>query len=496
MGTDPLTSAVMKINRLFLVAFLLCSFAQGPLAQHPSLDEIAAIRKRCNKDEPCMLREAWKWMTFGDCVEAEGAACVILTLNPRAIQDREGDFPTCEQEFPLYHHLMGAAYYSASLWEPAIDHFIQSGRESMQPLGVAEANIGACYFEMNELGHAVACFEESWDLVDKDETESMFMILNNLAAVNLKFQRPKEALIWIALAAENLAQLRGKELASSLPKSFIDEADQIIRTNDFAAHLQLDDLPFLQTHWRELNWGAGNRNESWINLILETSQKLSSEEFMSAQARNLFSLISEIDPDTPSWDQQLSVHSTLIHWVHTGGEDLNTFIDLWKALNDLKAFGTKSASLNGSASTDFDFGMLIWGSLTGILAVLFTAQLLKRSALQKLNRMNAKELMKVIEDWRDGAATQVQAVTALRHLSRLSVSNRNQPRMDLNLSEAESLVLQSIQLGEAPKDLARRTGWSTKYVYSLRSQLRAALNIPKSASLDDWINEPENQPKR
>lgn len=278
---------------------------------------------------------------------------------------------------------------------------------------------------------------------------------------------------------------------AKLPASFIGEASSIIAMNEFSARLALRDTAFIERHWRDLNWGVGELDEQWFKLLVMTSELLDSREFDDIQARNLFGFASDFGPDGRRHGQAFDVHSLLIDYAASPGSNTDGIRELLRILN---AFEAEERKMHGRAFQGETFlrpatnwllgGCALFLVLTFIGQILFT----RHRRLQK--QQAVADGIQSLLDRQHQRLTSSNAIHALNNLG-ASLQSKNPRLADegaSRLNASEQLVLESIRKGEAPKDLAVRTGWTPKYVYAMRSKLRSVFNVPSDASLDDWIN--------
>lgn len=489
---------LLKFKRYcFRGGSLLLCLSVGALVAgaQDGFEVLASLSKSCKGKEDCMLSKSLQLLESDQCAEREAAACVILTLDPSRRPAVDRAMMGCNDQFWMLHHVLGNLEYKSGNWEQAIVQFDQANREGMEPKGVAEANLGATYFAMKEWLMAMECMEAAWATIVPENVQLRYMVLNNLAAIYLKFEAPEEAMVWIELAKSNLEEIKRGAHDAKLPASFIGEASSIIAMNEFSARLALRDTAFIERHWRDLNWGVGELDEQWFKLLVMTSELLDSREFDDIQARNIFGFASDFGPDGRRHGQAFDVHSLLIDYAASPGANTDGVRELLRILNAFEAAerAAYESVLEHTSSLRPDTKWAIGGLALG-LVVTFVVQFSLTRQRRRQKQQAVSDSIQALQDWMQKRLTNKNAIHALNEIgtslqTRSPLWERDEAK---GLNASEQLVLDSIRKGESPKDLAVRTGWTPKYVYAMRSKLRSVFNVPSDASLDDWINNRSN----
>lgn len=460
-----------------------------------AFDIMAKTGGDCDYQAECLLPEAKFLLNSSDCASREAGAAIHLQFpTENALQIIES-IEECDISFWPVHYIVGNWFYSQDKFSLALTQFVQAEHEKMEPIGSAYTNQGACYFALEEWNLAASCLEDAWAFVDTSNLDAKYMILNNLAALNLKFGEFEEALKWVDLAQINFQAIERTQ--PNLSEADLHLSRNIIEINRWFANIGLKNSSFVQANWRQLNWGAlGIEPWAWLKLFVQAAELIQDQAFFDAQIRNFRGVALEVSQNPPVDLAELGNYRLLLTHVEKHPEDIMGLLKFWKALTMANVLNQTWTSISVAAQQEWDEipQREEWRQwlYVGILIASFTSMLVLSRLTSRRNRnikRSKDDLQKVLTQWQMKQSSKNEALDALDLLERFSPSNFDVffSREGFDLNESEKTVLKSIEMSESPKELAQRKGWSPKYVYSLRSKLRKDLDIPTDESIEDWL---------
>lgn len=481
--------SIMMIAGITLFAASLVHGQQESSTSHePDAHQVfRMVKTECAGDADCMLEAGRDLLNSQDCARREVGFCIVFQVEPglqRALASAEGS--ECDVSFWPYHYLKGNWMFESGFYEEALTEYVAAEQEGMEPPLTTYTNMGATYFALQDWEAALTCLEQAWELRNEGDAPGAYMILNNLAAIHLRFHEYDEALIWVDKAKMNFEELSGAGYGFT-PKD-LSAARLLIDMNEWFARCALGDTAFVQDNWRNLNWGALEvQPRDWFKLMGLVAPLVTDEEFWSAQSRTLASVLDELNPDLDEWGRHYGAYALLIYQNMYFPGRYDNLAAMWKSIAELQG-------RQHHGTTPQQAGSLGWGfvpmAVCGVLLLtwllferrLHTARQLRlRSSEQLLNRLG--EIASRGTGWGE-AGVLLDALVAQfpNALNAQSVIEQ------YNLTDSEVEVLISAQLRESPKDLARRKSWTPKYVYSMRSSLRKKLGVPAEMPLEEWFN--------
>ena len=449
------------------------------------------LKEECSGDHTCMMDAGRDFIKSSDCAQHEVGFCIMFQREPKSQRILiESDTADCGISFWPYHYLRGNYLYEAGRYKEAFDEYVAAEQEGMEPFATTFTNLGATYFALEEWDAALTCFEQAWDLRLDGDAPNAYMILNNIAAIHLRFQEYEEALLWVEEAKKNFEQLSGT--VYGLSQEDLRGARLMIDMNEWFARGALRDTMFVEENWRNMNWGALEAQpRDWLKLIALISPLITDGEFWSAQSRTLVGLLSDLDAEETEWGKAYGPYSLLIDFNRYFPEEPENLVLLWQTIAKMD-WGQSPDALD-IPQEDMQQDMVLVPVSLGLSALLLFAWLLVEFRIRKNNRMKfhssrqlLQQLEKIAKDQKGwGEAETVLDALVAQFPNTLDTQSAIEA-FDLTSSEVEVLI--SAQLRESPKDLARRKSWTPKYVYTLRSTLRRKLGVEADMPLEEWFN--------
>lgn len=478
---------------LFTLTSSLC-IAQGEAVSMQAEDAhevFRLLKEECAGDHSCMINAGRDFIKSADCSRYEVGFCIMFQREPHLQRTLvESDTADCGISFWPYHFLRGNWMYQAGRFMEAFDEYVAAEQEGMEPFVTTFTNMGATYFALEEWEAALACFEEAWDLRAAGDAPNAYMILNNIAAINLRFRNYDEALLWVEEAKTNFEELSG--VGYGLSQEDLSGARLAIDMNEWFARGALQDTMFVQENWRNLNWGALEAQpKDWMKLIALISPLITDGEFWSAQSRTIVSVLSDLDTDETEWGKTYGPYSLLIDFNRYFPEEHENLIVLWQEIAKLKWRQLPEAS--DLSQGDGQQEIVLVPVFIGLNAFLLLVWLFLEFRIGKNKRMRVRSARQLLQrlvkiaterkGW--GEAGPLLDALVAQFPNTLDAQSAIEA---FNLTSSEVEVLISAQLRESPKDLARRKSWTPKYVYTLRSSVRRKLGVEADMPLEEWFN--------
>lgn len=486
----------MQQSRLVICLLFSCLLSVA-MPSEPSDTRVTELLERisndCQRDMHCYLSKAEGLWASSQCWEREVAFCVLSEIQPERTRRLASKLEPCLNHYARLHEVLGSMHFGNSDFKRALHEFTQSELEGIEPKSLNTSNIGATYFALNELDFAISCFTEAWEEADPSNRMFRYMILNNIAAIHIRMEEPVEALQWIEQAKRNLIASTESENEVQPAKSTLAAQKTTIAANEWLAHILLQDTAFVQENWRSLNWGAaGPLTLDWFNLLTKSAPIIDEDDFYAGQTRLLTNLLCELIPGELTIDPSLGTHNMLLQQYLLNPNDLGALTACWKTLDALKRIkpqvtGTSSKmQVEGPAHLSKSSALVL---LNALAALIMLAVFWKEYKIKRIKNQTANQLLDQLKTWPVHAKSRSSHLELLSRLAHMMPQNQRPSWLPPNveLTESEMKVLNSIAGLERPKDLARRMDWTPSHVYVLRSRLRKKFNIPEEVSLDDFI---------
>ena len=474
-------------------AFSICS-AHAAELERQSSDLLRTIYEECGTNRACYLQKSDSLWSYGSCREREAAFTICAELAPNRLPLWIDQLPSCKNTFPRYHIQLGAIHFHNGNFSEALSEFTQGELEGHQPVCDSYANLGATYFALKEWEFAIGCFEDSWTETDKSDFTRSYMILNNLAAIHLRFQKPNEALFWVEKAKSNLVQML--DAAQSMPKPETFETESmVIAVNEFGARTLLNDTAFVRKQWRNINWGSPDiQAQDWLNLILQAAPLIDDQAFYMSQARILGNIFSEFERTNSDENARTGSFALLADYHERWPDDLAGMVTFWKELTEIQRLirFKNQASMH---STEGDTTVVALMLANSVVLLVGVSLIIKRLRSKKMDESFLREQMHTLRNW------PTHGREKKRHAAKIDALAfwvQNIPPKypfpdDFELSESEWIAFRSAEENELPKSLAMRKRWTPSYVYSLRSSIRRKIGVSDSNSLESWIERNRRQ---
>jgi DNA-binding CsgD family transcriptional regulator/tetratricopeptide (TPR) repeat protein len=473
-------------------SFLSATLPSEPLDQQVN-DLLKDMRGECQLDMNCYQTKAERLWESSECWEKEIAFCVLSEIQPERTKRLASELTPCLNHYARLHEILGSMHFRNKDFSLALQEFTQSELEGMEPKSLNTSNLGATYFALNELDFAIACFTEALAQTDSSNLSSRYMILNNIAAIHIRLEEPNEALQWIEQAKVNLHAITESKNDVRPAKSTLAAQKMTIAANEWMAHILLNDTVFVRENWRNLNWGAeGPLTLDWVNLLTKSAPIINDEEFYAGQTRLLTHLMRELSPTELPFDAFLGTYNLLLQQYMLNPNDRNAMTACWKSLDLINGMTPQDNGISPSMSMESPVQLSNVSALVllnALAAFLMSLVLWKEITAARIKSQTADQIVNQLKTWPASAkskSSHLENLSRLSHMLPLKQSPSWLPS-DIQLTESEMEVLNSIAGLERPKDLARRLDWTPNYVYVLRSRLRKKLNIPDDVSLDDFI---------
>ena len=479
------------------ICLLFSSLLSVAMPSEPSDTRVTELLERisndCQRDLHCYLSKAEELWASSQCWEREVAFCVLSEFQPERTRRLASKLEPCFNHYARLHEVLGSMHFGDSDFKRALHEFTQSELEGMEPKSLNTSNIGATYFALNELDFAIVCFTEAWEEADPSDLMFRYMTLNNIAAIHIRIEEPVEALQWIEKAKRNLIALTESDNEVRPAESTLAAQKMTIAANEWLAHILLQDTAFLRENSRNINWGAAGPSAlHWLYLLTKSAPILDDEEFYAGETRLLANLMRELSPGELPLDPSLGIHNVLLQQYVLNPNDLGALTACWKSLDALNR--KKPQVTDDSSRLQVKSPMHLSNAsalvlLNALAALIMLAVFWKEYKTKRIKNQTANQLLDQLKTWPVHAKSKSSHLKLLGRLAHL-LPQKQRPYWlppNVELTESEMEVLNSIAGLERPKDLARRMEWTPSYVYVMRSRLRKKINIPEEVSLDDFI---------
>ena len=488
---------------LLLVGFLLVQIDGFASSLSVGTSSVAAMERNyadilesCDHAKPCIevraLRQYPQDETEDCFARMERTA---LLLYDRSIDDPILSSPLvelsdCDTNHASLRYNLGLLDWQRGNRPLAAHHFIQGAMllpKAQQAKWWTAA--GAVAYEMLEFDEAYRHYMAAYQA---DSTNVSPMLLSNLSALFLSWNRPDLTVAWGERALERFGQIPNDH-NFGISKNFL----ELVHFNLFTAHVIQGNRDGAERSWQHFQLSELPAHPLQLAELLSMFCRLIDEPMLLAlHGEKIRNDVLAFETANPEFE--LTYNADPLVWLFTeDGSPIVNAIGLAAAWSELtqavplaEPVGTlDTAAISSDAPRDQRPGwMWAWWVWLGVLPIPVWQFIQNRrnripSLEERLNAIHDDLASNLLTD-----VTKSNLKFALAHLqsSSMSKDESQQSSKRERLNESEQIVLRDALNNVFPKETAQQNDWTPTYVYILRSSLRKKLGISGSVTFQQW----------
>jgi len=455
------------------------------------------IIKACEQNLTCI--ESRVLQNFAstrlDCGEIELSVALLIfgkKLSDPGIDLVLDRLALCDTVFPILRYNLGILYAQDRQLDRAEWHLLK-GAELLTGADQAPfySTAGTIALANNKMDAASSYIKKAYQL---DSTHVTPLLLNNLAEIALKQHRPQLALKWAELALKRYMQY------DMVEEGFVNaEFQDWVNLNLLRASLMTGQPDLAKKYWGALYLPAMKIAPTEIMSIASWYVRLSDEyEWLEAYGSRYTEQL-EIQKDLDA--MEILVYDPLVVLFDENNQMLLNGLsplEAWKKIEAHFPVFSNQPPPTSRTSPSINNGLtfLLWGFVCILILVgIFQLRWILSERIHHKKTLS-QQWQALYLELRSGIFNPEAEEFIHQHFTsarKKKEQNIMVEPVNLNLTDAEKIVLRDAIANVFPKDTASANKWTPNYVYNIRSDLRRKLNIHPSLSFSSWAEKKELQ---